>query len=153
MTKQAGDAFHNQLYFANLVSLLEKYLQDLFLHEITSNRSALIKLGTQGKFRSEALKIPYLLHNSVEDFLIRSMKGIVWHRLNDIDVLFQNVLGIKMNISTDLLSVLEKRHHIVHRNGHDQEGEKIVVSRFELMDSLKLVLNFVKEIEQKYKRK
>ena len=147
---QSNDEFHNRLYYSNVISLMEKYLYDLFIHEITSNREAIVRLGTQNKFRSESLKIPYLLHNTVEEYLINAMKNMVWHRLNDIDVLFKNVIGIKINISTTLLETLNIRHHIIHRNGYDLEGNKVVISDKDLQSCIALVSSFVYEIDKKY---
>ena len=55
---------------------MEKYLYDLFVYEITTDRAALVKLGSQNKFKTEALKIPYLLQNKVEDFIINAVQQI-----------------------------------------------------------------------------
>ena len=148
--KQSSDEFHNKLYFSNVISLMEKYLYDLFIHEISSNREAIVRLGTQNKFRTESLKIPYLLHHTVEEYLINAMKNMVWHRLNDIDVLFKNVIGIKINISTTLLEILNIRHHIIHRNGYDLEGNKVVIEDQDLQNCIALVNSFVCEINKKY---
>ena len=147
---QSRDEFHNRLYYANLISLMEKYLYDLFIYEISSNREAIVKLGLQNRFKSESLKIPYLLNHTVEEYLINVMKHVVWHRLNDIDVLFKNALGIKFNISTELLEVLNKRHHIVHRNGYDLVGRKIVISDEDLQSCVCLINAFVSEMNRKY---
>ena len=147
---QNNDEFHNKLYFSNVISLMEKYLYDLFIHEISSNRKAIVRLGTQNKFRTESLKIPYLLHHTVEEYLITAMKNMVWHRLNDIDVLFKNVIGIKINISTALLETLNIRHHIIHRNGYDLEGNKVVIKDQDLQNCIALVNSFVFEIDKKY---
>ena len=45
--KQSNDEFHNKLYFSNVISLMEKYLYNLFIHEISSNREAIVELETQ----------------------------------------------------------------------------------------------------------
>ena len=147
---QCNDEFHNKLCFSNVISLMEKYLYDLFIHEISSNREAIVRLGTQNKFRTESLKIPYLLHHTVEEYLINAMKNMVWHRLNDIDVLFKNVIGIKINISTTLLENLNIRHHIIHRNGYDLEGNKVLIEDQDLQSCIALVDSFVFDIDKKY---
>ena len=102
------------------------------------------------KFRTESLKIPYLLHHTVEEYLINAMKNMVWHRFNDIDVSFKNVIAIKINISTTLLEILNIRHHIIHRNSYDLEGNKVVIEDQDLQNCIALVNSFVFEIDKKY---
>ena len=147
---QSKDEFHNKLYFSNVISLMEKYLYDLFVDEISTNRTALVKLGTQNKFKTESLKIPYLLQNTVENFLINAVKNFVWHRLNDIDVFYKNVLGITFNINNNLLTKLKIRHHIVHRNGFDLQGNIVSISDQELSDCIAVITCFVEDIDKKY---
>ena len=151
ITSQTGDQFHNKLYFSNVVSLMEKYLYDLFVHEITTDRSALIKLGMTNKFKSESLKIPYLLHNNIEDFIVNAVKNFVWHRLNDVDVFFKNVLSITFNINRKLLAQLKVRHDIVHRNGFDLEGSPVVISDQDLAECITTITAFIEDIDKKYK--
>jgi hypothetical protein len=150
---QNKDDFHNKLYFSNIVSLMEKYLYDLFIHEISTDRTALVKLGSQNKFRAESLKIPYLLQNSVEDFIITAVKNFVWHRLNDVDVFYKNVIGVTFNISRHLLSKLKIRHDIVHRNGFDLEGNTVNISNEELTDCITTITSFIEDIDKKYQSK
>jgi len=153
ISSQNRDDFHNKLYFSNVISLMEKYLYDLFIYEISNDRVALVKLGTQNRFKLESLKIPYLLHNCVEDFIINSMKNLVWHRLNDVDVFYKNVLNIPFNINSNLLGKLKVRHDIVHRNGYDLNGNKVEISDHELDDCISTTNTFIKDIDKKYQSK
>ncbi len=115
VSQQGRDKFHNKLYYSNVVSLMEKYLYDLFIHEISTDRAALVELGSQKKFRSESLKIPYLLQNKVEDFIINAMKNLVWHRLNNVDVFYKNVLGIQYS---EFANICHRYHGIMNRPSH-----------------------------------
>ncbi|MDM8541956.1 hypothetical protein QUF90_12785 [Desulfococcaceae bacterium HSG9] len=150
ITAQNNDEFHNKLYFSNIISLMEKYLYDLFIYEISSDRNALVILGTQNKFSAVSLKIPYLLHNRVEEYIINAMKNIVWHRLNDIDVFYKNVLGIQFNLSRAILNILKIRHDIVHRNGFDIEGNMVVITAQKLETCINLISSFILDIDDKY---
>ena len=147
---QSNDDFHNRLYYSNVISLMEKYLYDLFIFEISSNRSTLVKLATQNKFRATSLKIPFILHNNIEEYIINAMKNIVWHRLNDIDVFYKNVLEIQFNISTGILNILKIRHDIAHRNGFDLNGSKIMITNQDLYYCINLISNFILDIDKKY---
>lgn len=144
------DYFHNKLYFSHIISLMEMYLYDLFVQEISTNRDALVKLAAQDKFKSLSLKIPFLLHNTVEDFIIHTVKNFVWHRLNDVDVLYKNVLGIQFNTNAKILEKIKIRHDIVHRNGFDLHGQEKIISETELVDCMNVISDFVLDIEKKY---
>lgn len=146
------DDFHQKLYFSHTISLMEKYLSDVFVYEISNNRDRLIRLAQHSRFQSESLKIPYLLHHKVEDFMINSIKNLVWHRLNDVDVLYTTVLGIKFNLNGKLLNQLKLRHDIVHRNGFGIEGNQLDISNVELRECLDTVFDFILDIDKKYQK-
>ncbi|CAN2040781.1 RiboL-PSP-HEPN domain-containing protein [Candidatus Magnetomoraceae bacterium gMMP-15] len=145
-----NDKFHNKLYYSNVISLMEKYLYDLFIYKIKSDRNALVTLGTQNKFNNVSLKIPYLLHNSVEEFIINAMKNIVWHRLNDIDVFYKKVLRIQFNLNREILNILKTRHDIVHRNGFDLDGNMVEITDQKLETCINLINQFILDIDKKY---
>ncbi len=147
---QNKDFFHNKLYFSHVISLLEKYLHDLFIHEISSNRNALIKLASHNNFRGQSLKIPFLLHNKVEDYMIHAMKNFVWHRLNDVDAFYKNVMGIQLNISDKLLDKVDVRHDIVHRNGFNLDNNPIEISAADLSECIELTNDFIVDVDRKY---
>ncbi len=144
------DPFHYALYFSYAVTLMEKYLQDVFLYEIKNSRENLVRLATHPKFNSQSVKIPFVLNNSIENYLIDSMKKIVWHRLNDVDVFFKQVLNIKFNLSGELITKLEIRHHIVHRNSYDMDGNLINITSNDLEECIKAISIFVLDVDKKY---
>jgi hypothetical protein len=150
ITAQNKDSFHNQLYFANMISLMEKYLSDLFIHEISTNQTALVKLASHKHFKSMSLKIPFLLHNRVEDYMINAMKSMVWHRLNDVEMFYKNVLDIQFNTSRNLLDILKTRHHLVHRNGFDLDNSKVDISENKLNSCIGTINGFIVDIDKKY---
>ncbi|MBF4317149.1 hypothetical protein EAY30_19760, partial [Vibrio anguillarum] len=94
---QRRDSFHNQLYFSNVISLMEQFLSHLFIFEITNCHQSLQKLANHDKFRAATVTIPFALNNSIEAYLVRSMKALVWHRLNDVEMYYKKVLGIRFN--------------------------------------------------------
>ena len=147
---QNKDSFHNQLYFSNVISLMEQYLSSLFIFEIESNPSSLQKLACHDKFKSATVTVPFALNNSIEEYLIKSMKSLVWHRLNDVEMYFKKVTNIRFNISGDLLSQLELRHDLVHRNGHKLDGSAVHITDEALINCITLIDEFIKDIHTKY---
>lgn len=153
LNRQDGDELHRSLYYSNMVSLMEKYLLDIFIHEISTDRDKIIKLATHPKFKSQSIKIPYALNHSVEEHIINAMKNIVWHRLNDIDVFYKIVLDIRFNLDTKLLECLKIRHHIVHRNCHDTDGCKVTITRDILQQCIRNIDSFIVDIDKKIYQK
>lgn len=147
------DDFHCQLYFSYIITLMEKYLADVFIYEISQHREHLIRLAQHHKFQSESLKIPYLLHNRVEDYMINSIKNLVWHRLNDVETLYKLVLNISFNKSHALLNQIIIRHDIVHRNGFSLSGEKRIISQHDVENCLNLIHNFLLDVDKKYQQR
>ena len=150
LKEQEGDELHRCLYFSNVISLMEKYLLDLFIYEISTDRNKIVKLATHPKFKAQSIKLTYALNNSMEEYIIHSMKNIVWHRLNDIDIFYKAVLNIKFNLSSELLENLNIRHHIVHRNSYDIEGCKVNISKETLHHCICNVDLFISQIDKKY---
>lgn len=144
------DPLHNKLYFAHCITLMEKYLSDLFIHEVTTNRESLIKVGLLNKYKDQTIKVGYLLHNSVEDYIIDSLKKMLWHRINDADVLYKHVLGITFNKSRNLTTLINLRHDIVHRNGHDYDGNSINITDEKLACCVNEITSFTQDIDRKY---
>ncbi|WP_017223508.1 hypothetical protein [Moritella dasanensis] len=148
--EQNKDDFHNKLYFSNIISLMEQYLSNLFIFEIANNHLSLQKLASHDKFRTATVSISFALNNSIKEHLIKSMKSLVWHRLNDVDMYYKKVMNIRLNISGELLSQLEIRHHLVHRNGYKLDGSTVEITDEVLNKCIVLVETFVGDINRKY---
>lgn len=150
---QSKDPFHNKLYYSNVISLMEQYLSGLFINEITKNRKYLIKLSSHGKFNADNLplvKVINLSMNDIDNILIDKMKNLVWHRLNDIEGYFKHVFNIKFNISRELLSLLETRHDLIHRNGFNMDGQETQITEDKLVNCIRVVEDFINDIDKKY---
>lgn len=152
ITLQTNSDFHYPLYFSHIFTLMEQYLNEVFIHEISTERNRLIKLSHHPKFQSETLKIPFLMHNSVESYLIFTMQNMVWHRLNEVDVLYRQVLGISLNTNNQIYSYLKIRHDIVHRNGFDILGNYKKISDEILVNCIIEMLKFITDIDKQYQR-
>lgn len=144
------DEFHRQLYFSNVISLMEKYLYDLFMHEITTKENVFKLMTSAQKFVGQKYKVVEIYNGDVKGKVINSVKNLVWHRLNDVDPLYKHTLNIRMNITRALTDKLAIRHDLVHRNGYDLDGNPVVISAQDLNDCVALITSFTKDIDQKY---
>ena len=123
-----SDPLLNQLFFSHIISVMEKYLYDLFIHEISEDNKKLRRLANQNKFKEQKLGVAFALNHSVADWIIDTMKKMVWHRLNDIQILYKEVLNVSFELELPVIDAIRKRHDLVHRNGFDMEGNIVSIS-------------------------
>lgn len=144
------DPLLNLLFFSHVISVMEKYLYDLFIHEISENSTKLKRLANQNKFKEQKIGVAFALNNSVSDWIIDTMKKMVWHRLNDIQILYKDVLGIRFELERSVIDAINKRHDLVHRNGFDTEGNAVSVSEEELSNLISTIDQFISKIDHEY---
>ncbi|CAK1711401.1 RiboL-PSP-HEPN domain-containing protein [Vibrio crassostreae] len=145
-----ADSFHRKLYYSNVVSLMEKYLSDLFLYEITENDEKFNLMTSAQKFQTQKYPVAEIFNGDVKEKVITSIKNLVWHRLNDIDPLFKHTFGIRIHIHTGLTDKLALRHDLVHRNGYTLAGELVDITLEKLNECIQTIVDFVDDIENKY---
>ncbi|MBY7704053.1 hypothetical protein [Vibrio harveyi] len=144
------DEFHRKLYFSNVISLMEKYLSDLFLHEIITNEATFNLMTSAQKFKTQKYAVQEIFNGDVKEKVINSVKNLVWHRLNDIDPLYKHTLDIRIHIHTGLTDKIALRHDLVHRNGFTLNGEPVTISNEDLNECINTVSAFVDNVEGKY---
>ena len=144
------DPLMNRLLFSHVITIMEKYLSDLFIYEISNNDGKLKRLANQNKFKVQKVTVEFALNNSVPNLIIDAMKRMVWHRLNDIQVFYKEVLGIPFELERDVINAINKRHHLVHRNGFDFEGNTVPVNDEELRTLISMIDEFISNIDEKY---
>lgn len=147
---RARDPFLNRLYFAHAVTLMEKYLSDVLLSEIRASPTALKRLANMPKFRDQCLPIPQALNTSVSDYIVRGMQNEVWHRLNDVQAVYSATLRVDFQIPKFLRDAIIKRHHIIHRNSTDLQGNAVAVTDDEVLSLYSELTRFLKDIDRKY---
>jgi len=150
LTNFKNNPLINRLLFAHAISIMEKYLYDLFIHEISTDNEKLKRLANQNKFKEQKLGVAFALNNSVSDWIINTMKKMVWHRLNDIQIFYKDVLGISFELERPLIDAINKRHHLVHRNGFDLEGNVVSISYADLENLITTINRFISKIDEKY---
>lgn len=92
---------------------------------------------------------PAILERKVRDHL----RGILYHNLAKVDVLYNIALGIRiLNLAPDkvgLFNAVKLRHDCVHRNGLDKDGKELVAfTKSFLSETADLIRDFVESIEK-----
>lgn len=147
-----ADDFHLELYYSNIITTMEKYLYDLYVNEVSNDQQAFNKMCKLPKFANLKYPLQQALHQDIRVNVINTVKNMVWHRLNDLAPMFKETLGIRMNISRQLTNDIDIRHHIVHRNGFDLNGNKVAVTKERIEALILSIKQFVTDIDRKFHR-
>ena len=145
-----ADSFHRALYYTHTVTLAEKYLYDVFLDGINADRTVLVRLAGHKTFKNKTFKAHELLHKDIESLMIHVMKGQLWHRINIVEGHFRTAFGIRFNMSNSLLEIIDRRHHLVHRDGYDLQDNRLLIGQEQLLDAIEVTGEFIKDIDKKY---
>ncbi|MGV1751518.1 hypothetical protein [Agrobacterium sp. CG674] len=144
----------NRMLYLNHVSALEAYLSDRLIKAVTSDKSKLIALiGSSPKFRDNNVSLITIAKNAdyplnyVKDYLQR----FSFHDFEGVAAFYAPV--VKFNFfenethKGNLLAIAQKRHHIVHRNGKDNDGKDVEVSDKELEELKEIAHRLVLRVE------
>lgn len=147
------DQFFYRMLFTQIYSITEAFLSDRLKQLILLNDHALsffCKNDNKVKgFRYDAdtvFKGKAALRKSV----IGSIQGRIFHNFNNVVRDFQSACNTTIEIERELIEIAksnQKRHNCVHRNGRDEEGILLPISRKELQGLLDISQVFCLKIE------
>jgi hypothetical protein len=140
-----------RLLYANVVTALEIYLSDVFISKINSSSDLLRSFVEKNKdFHGEKFPISqvFRVRDEIEQKVKTYLTELVWHRLDKVKPLFEDVLLIDFPLDLkDLFKAIIIRHDIVHRNGKTPEGVERTITKEEIAALIGTVNQFVDHIE------
>jgi len=150
--KITNDEYLNKLLYANIITILEKYLYNIFITLLNSDIKLLKNLTISSKFKNQKIPLKTAL-NDVEKYIFEMVKGLNYHNLSDIEPLFSEVLDIKIDYDEKVIHTINTRHNIIHRNGFNKNGESIKISTLQFQQTIKLFLNLILDIDNQITKK
>jgi hypothetical protein len=126
--------FALNLVFGALISALEAFFWETADYWVANEEKALRDVVTKLQmFGDETRSLKQLftfdIKNHVRDYL---KNNIIWHQVNKVSQIFEKGLGIQLPSWDFFNAALDKRHHIVHRSGHDRDRNPVVVTKEEI---------------------
>lgn len=147
----------NKLLFVNIITCLETYLSDALINSVLDNESNLkrfVENFIDYKDRSFKLCDIYNRMDNLKKLVKKDLYNLMYHNLPKIRAIYKKILNIDFpNNIDDIMKKINDRHHLVHRNGKDLDGNQIIISKEELNQTYDLIYNFVKEIDNQFKEK
>lgn len=131
---EAGAHLINRMVFAQQVSALEAYLGDTLMRGVAADKDALQRLiETDKELLSEKVTLVEIAKNPelLKDRVKSHLRAVLYHNLQRVDFLYRTAFNIRILGSKDqnahLLQAIKYRHDCVHRNGMDQDGNRLTV--------------------------
>lgn len=145
-----------RMVFSQLVAVLEAYLADRLHREVIDNPKAKLRL-VQGAepFKKQAIT----LHQAIGDpgladrRITETIKSVLYHRFDDVEALYRPAFRSKALFPSpenrqELEDAVKLRHHCVHRNGRDMEGNVQAISAKDVETVAKAMRELVEHIER-----
>lgn len=147
----------NKLLFVNIITCLETYLSDALINSVLDNECYLKKFVENFKDYTETsfkLSDIYKKFENLKKLVKEDLYKLMYHNIFKIKPIYKTTFDIDFpeNIS-DVAKKISMRHHLVHRNGKDQNGNQIIITKEELNQTYNLIFDFVKKIDNQFKTK
>ena len=139
-----------QLY-AGVIASMETYLSDAFINTTLNSESLLKKyVETFKDFKNQSLTLDkiYELQENLEKICKKSMLDVIYHNLGKVKGMYKDTLNIDLGDISIPSKAVAKRHHIVHRNGKDKEGNIIEITQEEISTLINQIEGFIKDIDE-----
>ncbi|WP_375305778.1 hypothetical protein WI560_28045 [Bradyrhizobium sp. A11] len=154
-----GSSLINRMVFAHQISAMEAFLADTVIIHVTSEPDAMNRLLEEDSdLKKEKFNLAQIAAdpNLVRKVVLKHLRSLMYHNIARVRVLYQTVLNMDLFklLSKDeletLMRAVDYRHDCVHRNGHTQEGEKLIVFTPEYVERIAgITHSLVNGIERK----
>lgn len=153
--KSANKDLLAKLLFANCITAFETYLSDTLIYTVV-NFPPLIRrvVETDPEFTKRKLEVADLFrrHDGIRNEVAKYLEELIYHNLSKVKQLYKSVLCV--DFPKDLSSIfraIELRHDIVHRNGHNKEGDKHQLSLESVHELISHLRGFVENVDGQVK--
>jgi hypothetical protein len=142
-------AYTLKLFFANVITLMEVYLSQALISTLRSDRGLMVKVTESKLFKTVKIPLKTAFTSDIEQYIISQINQMVFHKLNDVFILYRDILGIEFRQNRRIVDSIKIRHHIVHRNGTDFDGNPIEISKNDLENVIDVITDFLSGIDAK----
>lgn len=124
-----------QLLFVNVIARMEAYLGDTLKREVLNDDASMRNFLEKYKdYKEIVIKLTDIYHcqETLRARISKDLCDLMYHNLPKIKEIYKSILGVNMGDISSLVVAVKKRHHIVHRNGKDLDGNPVTVTREEI---------------------
>ena len=146
------NSLHKMLY-AHTITIMETYLSDTLIQKILSSKEIKRKfIENYTDYDTKKICFKDILSEleKLEKTIKTDLQELIYHNLGKIKPIYKAILDIEFgkDETSQIMQCVNKRHHIVHRNGKDKDNNPIQIYIEDVEDVLEKVYNFISNIEQ-----
>ncbi|WP_289288004.1 hypothetical protein [uncultured Duncaniella sp.] len=140
-------------FFANVISCMEAYLSDTAIRKIMHSddyKKKFVKSSPHfNNLRIKGSNI-YEYYAKLDTTIQFQLREIIYHKLEVVKKLYKSTFNVDLGDIGTLMKAIQKRHDIVHRNGHDKNGNVVEVTKADVQQLILDVSNFINHIENQF---
>jgi hypothetical protein len=133
----------NRMVFTQGIAALEAYLGDTLKNGVLgSAHSTRAMLVGDNELKAMSISLADIAANPkiVQDTVAKHLSGLIYHNLAKVNKLYKIAFGINIwpskGASDKMYVAVEWRHHCVHRNGKDKDGNLLTGITREYVDDI-----------------
>jgi len=143
-----------KLAYAGVIAALESFLWETMAYFVEHHEKTIVDLITQHPlFRDKTIKLGdvYQTVITLKTEVKAHLQRVIWHRAENVGPLFKYGLGVDLGFK-GFEDAIQKRHDIVHRSGHDVEGQAVAITDHDVTELANQVLAFANEVDDRIAR-
>lgn len=129
---------HYRNLYSSIIGNMETYLSDAFINTTLSKEELIERFFSGFKdFRNESINMSELYQKAkdVHKIARNRMLDVLYHNIPKVKGMYKDILDVEFPVFGHIMKAVEIRHHTVHRNGKDKDGNNIAISK-EMLDTL-----------------
>ena len=138
------------MLFMHSVSAIERLLQSIFLHEVSSSEEytrRFVECDNELKNRPMVLGKLFKAREEIEETVRNRIGEILFHNVELVAGHYEKVFGLQLGNVSWLRKAVVKRHDCAHRAGYTKGGERIELTDKDIRDFLESCKDLVNTIE------
>lgn len=138
-----------KMLYAQTISAMEQFLSSYFIKNIKDDVDLCIKfINSCDDLKKIKLNEFAECKKTVTEFCCKhALEKIVWHKFKIVKNYYKDVLEITFPEDLSIIyQGIEKRHHIVHRNGKDYDNVDIIIIKDDVNKLLAEITKFIEKI-------
>lgn len=143
-------AYLYRLLYANIISQLEAFLSDTIIKQVLSsdeNKKKFLQTYEPLAEQKFPMKAIYAKYDALDIIIRGALTSIVYHDLDLVSKIYNNTLGVQLPEEKTIDRAIQIRHHIVHRNGKDKDGNLVEISKESILELAETVAVLMRDIE------
>jgi hypothetical protein len=135
--------------YSSTITCLEDYLSTTLINNVLNDNILFRKfVETYENFKKEKFSLNqiFIKREQLESKVKEHLLGIIYHNLRIVKGIYETTFDIKFPDINEVMKIVINRHHMVHRNGKDKDGNEIILDINNVNDVIYKVEEFIKKI-------